>query len=240
MNDDPKKIVTPKGSLNGDLLIDILSGMSISSDATMHVSKNPAYVSDPDNFTNVDQIQFVNVVKESNPADGSVAKKLVIEALKLIGLALDLYHQTVAQVAVGTFHRDVPPGMKSAEATKAWLGTHLNALKGRTGEYTGGNDLLEAVILTASELNRACSIAECYANLNASERVSHAFRDALSRLGGIVQPSDTVPVRIAQFIGNDSSTQNYWSGTQVIIEKKPSSTPAIIVAGILVTLLLIK
>ena len=113
---------------------------------------------------------------------------LVCVGCGLSDAALDFYHQAIAHAPAGTFRHDVPPGLKSAEATRAWLGTHLAAVKkgakaddAATRPYARGEDLRQAVALAGSDLDRALGAATV-AGLWFEERAANLFKDAVEAL----------------------------------------------------------
>lgn len=107
---------------------------------------------------------------------------LVNAACYLSEAALGYYHQAVAHAPANTFRHDIPPGFRSAEATRAWLGTHLAALKAMAGgevkPYDKANDLKQAAAMATTELDRATATAKS-TGLWFEEREEHLFRDAM-------------------------------------------------------------
>ena len=114
------------------------------------------------------------------------AAHLANAALRLSSTALDVYQQAQAHAFPGTFRNDIPPGMKSAEATEAWILTHLRDLRSLSRSssaihYTRSEDLKEAVKLASAELDRA-GVAGDVAGLKTGNRIEEAFQEAISEI----------------------------------------------------------
>ncbi len=102
----------------------------------------------------------------------------------LADAAVAFYHQAVAHAPAGTFRHDVPPGLRSAEATRAWVGSHLDDLRcvadgaiDRPETYVRASDLRAAARHAADELTRALGAA-AQAGLWFDERRAGLLRDA--------------------------------------------------------------
>lgn len=110
------------------------------------------------------------------------AAYLVCDGCYLADAALSFYHSAAAHSPAGTFRHDVPPGLKSAEATRTWLGTHLAAVKLMADDesvrsYSRARDLKEAVALAATELQRAHATAQSV-GLKFDDRYAALLTDA--------------------------------------------------------------
>lgn len=96
--------------------------------------------------------------------------------------ALAFHHSAVAHAPPDTFRCDVPPGLRSAEATRAWLGTHLAAVKELARQqspkppYARARELKAAVALAAAELDRAFAVTKT-AGLWFDERRVGLYKD---------------------------------------------------------------
>lgn len=118
-----------------------------------------------------------------------VAAYLTCVGLYLADGALSFYHQAASHAAPGVFRHDMPPGLKSAEATRAWLGTHLAAVKKLPEKYTRdkdckyarAKDLKSAVALAGSDIDRALATAKSV-SLNFDDRAKNLFSDVTEDL----------------------------------------------------------
>lgn len=143
--------------------------------------------------------------------------------------ALAFHHQAVAHAPADTFRHDTPPGLKSAEATRAWLQTHIDALKkaaaaeDRPSAYLRANDLRAAVLLAAEDLDRALTVART-AGLWFEERHENLFKDATEDLDSAdairataqpTRPAEDLDIAIA---GQElpSLWETYWFGADVL------------------------
>jgi hypothetical protein len=128
--------------------------------------------------------------------------------------ALSIYHQAVAQAAPGTFRKDVPPGMKSAEATRSWMLTHIDPLKKGASDadaaskpYARAKDLIQAAQFSGAELTRAVDAASV-AGLNFASRAEDMLTTAVKRLDEVssYKPAkrDVISVDSDYIIGTDA------------------------------------
>jgi hypothetical protein len=105
-------------------------------------------------------IAFSQKAKSVNARVPFKAAYLASAGAYLADAALDFHHQAASHAPTGTFRHDVPPGLKSAQATRTWLGTHLNALRemakpGDKPAYARSEELKKAAQLAGDELDRA-------------------------------------------------------------------------------------
>lgn len=146
----------------------------------------------------------VDVVDATVPLN---AAYLVCAGCFAADTVLDMYHQAVAHAPPGTFRRDVPPGLKSAQATRAWLGTHLQAIKKKatetdaaTADYARAADLKQAVALVAAEADRAVSAAKV-AGLKLDDRRDNLLKDVT---GSLVPPDRTPAEKIEPHVAPEA------------------------------------
>jgi hypothetical protein len=143
----------------------------------------------PEDIVSKERLAFAKAVDAVDAARPLSAGFLVCTGLYLADAALAFHHQAVAHAAPGVFYRDVPPGLKSAEATRAWLGTHLEAVKAlaedKTVEkYSRATDLQAGAKLAAAELDRALGVSKA-AGLWFADRHAALFADVAEDLGNL-------------------------------------------------------
>jgi len=117
------------------------------------------------------------------------AAYLICDGAYLADAAISFYHSAVAHAPVGTFRHDIPPGLKSAEATRAWIGTHLVAIKAMIPDESKticerAKDLKQAATLAASELQRAHATAKGV-GMNFDDRYATALKEAALDLAAV-------------------------------------------------------
>lgn len=143
------------------------------------------------------------------------AALLAAVGAQLADETLEMYHQAATHAPAGTFRRNTPPGMKSAEATRAWINSHATAIAGssETG-YPRSSDLKQAVAFTGSEFDRALSAAVT-AGLKFEDRHANALQTATKNVSAIA----TTPA--VEILGEEpqpkfSLFQFYLTGTDVL------------------------
>jgi hypothetical protein len=124
---------------------------------------------------------------------------LVNAGSHLVNQALAFHHQAIAHAPAGTFRNDISPGLKSTEATKAWMRSHFDTIKKTARElervttpYVRRDDLQQAVKLAGAELDRATAVAGV-GGLLFGDRAAAAFKDVVAFL---TQPAATATVTI--------------------------------------------
>lgn len=136
---------------------------------------------------------FQTAVREADAQALIGAAYLTCAGAYLADAALNFYHSAAAHAPAGTFRHDSPPGLRSAEATRAWLETHLQAVKtmARAREagaaptaYERGDDTRRAAALAAEELLRSLEAARA-AGLWFGERCAGLLRDAIEDLATV-------------------------------------------------------
>lgn len=116
-----------------------------------------------------------------------LAGYLVCAGSAVADAAIDFYHSAAAFAPQGTFRHGIPPGMKAAEATRAWLSSHLSAIKtmgrrtGGTNPYARHADLQDAVQLAATELQRALGVTQSV-GMHFGDRYKAILTDAKTSL----------------------------------------------------------
>lgn len=139
----------------------------------------------------------VSVADASRPLS---AAYLVCAGCYVADAALDMFHQAASHAPPGTFRRDTPPGLKSAEATRAWLDSHLSAIKklaeSGAAKYDRAVDLKQAVTLAASEIDRAAIVGRV-AGLQFNARRDDVLRESRSSLA--------VPTQTTAIASSDSN-----------------------------------
>lgn len=125
-------------------------------------------------------VSYEKALEGIDPHVPLVAAFLACVSARVADLAVSFYHHATQHAPKGTFRKDVPPGLKSAEATRAWIGTHLLELKKPKiiKTYERGNDLREAARVAGAELDRALSLTRV-AGLWFEDRCSKIFEDAI-------------------------------------------------------------
>jgi hypothetical protein len=137
---------------------------------------------------------FRRLVDEVDPSVPICAAYLVCVGRWLVDAAIDFYHSAVAHAPPGAYRRDCPPGLKSAEATRSWLDTHLDAVKtlaastpGRPkAPYGRPVELRRAVALAGDELCRSLGAAR-QAGLWFDERLNARFAEAAEDLTAVTE-----------------------------------------------------
>lgn len=127
---------------------------------------------------------FKGTLASLDPKVPRTSALLVCAGCSLAEQAVAFHHQAIAHAAPGTFRGGISPGLKSAEATRAWLQTHLDAHRKLarehdevTAPYSRAEDLLSATELAGAELDRATAVAGV-AGLLFGDRATRAFKDA--------------------------------------------------------------
>jgi hypothetical protein len=156
--------------------------------------------------------------------DGKIpihAAYLVCVGCRVADEALAFHHQAISHAPPGTFRRDVTPGLKSTQATRAWLETHLDELKKKseqpdaaTAPYERGGDLKEAVIVAGSEIDRGLAAAKT-AQLKFEERAANRFKDVAQ----IVARAADLPKPVAKASASSTTVaagSMYLLGTDVL------------------------
>lgn len=131
-------------------------------------------------------VAFATRVGNLNAAVPVNAGYLVCVGCRLADAALAFYNTAASHAPSGTFRHGVPAGLKSAEATRAWLETHLEAVRALANDvtqksYVRADALKESVILASAELDRALGVATL-AGLYFKDRHANLFSDANSDL----------------------------------------------------------
>lgn len=138
--------------------------------------------------------RLAHLTSESE-TDASVpinAAYLVCVGCRLAEAAVDFHHSAAAHAAPSVFRNGVPPGLRSAEATRTWLDTHLvqvrelaNTAPGQPkAPYPRCRDLAEAVRIAGQELDRAHAVTKV-AGLWFDERRAQLFTDAIEDLENV-------------------------------------------------------
>lgn len=148
--------------------------------------------------------EFSKAVDDVNAAVPISAAYLVCAGCYVADAALSTYKQAAAYAPGGTFHNDTPPGSRAAEASRAWLGDHLQQIKKKAAEeyastrpYDRASDLKEAAKMAATELDRAIAAAKI-AGLKLGKRRDYLLEDARSSIVAlpkeIVKPEDATAI----------------------------------------------
>ncbi len=156
-------------------------------------------------------------------AEPARAAQMVLAGLQLVDAALAIHHQAVAHAPAGTFRGGITPGLRSAEATRAWLGTHLASiarLPASTRVYERAADLRDAAVLAARELDRAVALGTAV-ELPISARAEACFTEARDRL--LRTPRCAAPPRALLYLDGvdaigalvDSSDKRHGQDTNV-------------------------
>jgi hypothetical protein len=130
---------------------------------------------------------FLTLAKSLDATNPLQAAYLICASCYLSDAALAFFHHAAAHAEPGVFRRNVPPGLKSAEATRAWLGSHLDTVREMARseraipKYKRDRDLVVATQLAAEELDHALAAAKM-ANLELGDRHEALFKDATDDL----------------------------------------------------------
>jgi hypothetical protein len=147
--------------------------------------------------------------------DASIPKNaafLTAAGCRIADTALGFYAQAAEHAPAGTFRKDVPPGLKSAQATRAWLSSHVMHLKQKvTGVYPRAADLKEAVKLAGRELARSLHAARI-AGLKLDARHDEVVNDAVTVLGS----SPAVAIATPPIAKRSKLFEMYLEGTDIL------------------------